>query len=108
MSPAGLLPIKRPRLKVIDAGYLENSRVGLLFEWLHRHREWLADNTSGIALIQLQAYSPGLRQEYKHGVLTTAATAQFRTALDQIGRGMGAAVRPDPGIRDGKAGCDAR
>ncbi len=105
VSPAVLLPFQWPRLKVIDAGYLENYGVGFLFDWLHRHRRWLAENTGGIALIQIRAYSPGLREEYKLGVSATTKANEpttSSTVIDRIGTGMEWLFAPIEGFATAK------
>jgi hypothetical protein len=55
VTPAVNLPTN-PARRVVDAGYKENYGVELAAEWLKRHPRWLAENTSGVILIQLRAY----------------------------------------------------
>jgi hypothetical protein len=58
VTPAVKLPTNPPR-RVIDAGYRENYGVDLAAEWIKKHHRWLADNTSGVILIQIRAYPQG-------------------------------------------------
>jgi hypothetical protein len=55
VTPAVNLPTK-PLRRVVDAGYLDNYGVGLVADWLMRHRDWLKKNTSRVILIQIRAY----------------------------------------------------
>jgi hypothetical protein len=53
MSPASALPTS-PRVRVVDAGYYDNYGVDLAVQWLHAHREWVRECTSGVVLIQIR------------------------------------------------------
>ena len=55
-SPAVNLPTKPPR-RLVDAGYYDNYGVNLSANWAYHHRDWIEKNTSGVALIQIHAYS---------------------------------------------------
>jgi hypothetical protein len=54
-SPAVSLPTDPPR-RVVDAGYYDNYGVDLATSWAYEHQDWIRDNTSGLALIQIRAY----------------------------------------------------
>lgn len=56
ISPAVSLPT-RPARSIVDAGYYDNYGVDLAVSWLERHRLWLERNTSGVALIQIRAFT---------------------------------------------------
>ena len=56
VSPAVSLPTDPPR-RVVDAGYYDNYGVDLATAWIYHNRDWLEENTSGVALIQIRAYS---------------------------------------------------
>ncbi|QRK10143.1 patatin-like phospholipase family protein [Archangium violaceum] len=53
VSPASALPTS-PRVRVVDAGYYDNYGVDLAVLWLHTHREWVRECTSGVVLIQIR------------------------------------------------------
>jgi hypothetical protein len=53
MSPASALPTA-PRVRVVDAGYYDNYGVDLAALWLHSHRDWVRECTSGVVLIQIR------------------------------------------------------
>jgi hypothetical protein len=53
VSPAGALPTS-PRVRVVDAGYYDNYGVDLAVMWLHAHREWVRECTSGVVLVQIR------------------------------------------------------
>jgi hypothetical protein len=53
MSPASALPTS-PSVRVVDAGYYDNYGVDLAVQWLHAHREWVRECTSGVVLIQIR------------------------------------------------------
>jgi hypothetical protein len=53
MSPASALPTE-PRVRVVDAGYYDNYGVDLSAMWLHTHRDWVRECTSGVVLIQIR------------------------------------------------------
>jgi hypothetical protein len=53
VSPASALPTE-PRVRVVDAGYYDNYGVDLAALWLHTHREWVRECTSGVLLIQIR------------------------------------------------------
>jgi predicted acylesterase/phospholipase RssA len=55
-SPAVSLPTTPP-LRVVDAGYYDNYGVNLAAAWAYQNRDWIFANTSGVALIQIYAYS---------------------------------------------------
>ncbi len=54
ISPAVSLPIEPPR-RVVDAGYFDDYGVDLAATWAYLNREWIAENTSGLGLIQIRA-----------------------------------------------------
>ena len=54
-SPAVSLPFDPPR-RVVNAGYYDNYGVDLATSWIYVHQEWIRENTSGVALIQIRAY----------------------------------------------------
>lgn len=56
ISPAVSLPTAPP-LRVVDAGYYDNYGIDLVTTWLEGNREWLAHHTSGVALIQVRAFT---------------------------------------------------
>lgn len=41
-----------PRLRVVDAGYYDESGVDLACLWIFRHRKWLKAKTAGVVLVQ--------------------------------------------------------
>jgi hypothetical protein len=56
ISPAVSLPTDPPR-RLVDAGYYDNYGVDLAAAWAYAHRDWILENTSGLALIQIHAYA---------------------------------------------------
>jgi len=55
VTPAVSLPT-RPVRRVADAGYVDNYGIRLATAWIRQHKDWLAENTSGVALVQIRAY----------------------------------------------------
>lgn len=57
VSPAVSLPTK-PTRRVVDAGYYDNYGVSVAASWLLLDgvRKWLTENTSGVIVIQINAY----------------------------------------------------
>ncbi len=53
VSPAVNLPTIPPR-RIVDAGYYDNYGVQIAASWIHANLEWLAENTSGVTLIQIR------------------------------------------------------
>jgi hypothetical protein len=53
VTPATNLPTN-PTYRVVDAGYFDNYGVDVAANWIYQHRQWLAANTSGVALIQIR------------------------------------------------------
>ncbi len=53
VSPASSLPTEPP-VRIVDAGYYDNYGVDLAALWLHTHREWVRECTSGVLLIQIR------------------------------------------------------
>ena len=53
VSPAVNLPTVPPR-RVVDAGYYDNYGVQVASAWIRQNLDWLLDNTSGVALIQIR------------------------------------------------------
>lgn len=54
-SPAVSLPTTPPR-RVVDAGYYDNYGVDLAAVWAYTNQEFIRNETSGVALIQIRAY----------------------------------------------------
>ena len=55
--PPAVLPKARvggrdEELRLVDAGYYDEQGANLAALWLWEHREWIAQNTSGVALLQ--------------------------------------------------------
>ncbi|MGA7497254.1 MAG: tetratricopeptide repeat protein, partial [Isosphaeraceae bacterium] len=63
ITPVLPLPVKSPRIRAADAGYLENYGVELAAAWIERNREWLVEETGGVTLIEIRAYTEKLKQE---------------------------------------------
>jgi hypothetical protein len=55
VTPAGVLPTDSPR-QVVDAGYYDNYGVDLASALIFAHREWIAQNTAGVLLVQIRAF----------------------------------------------------
>jgi hypothetical protein len=55
ITPTGILPTVTPR-QVVDAGYYDNYGVDLATGLLFANRSWLAENTSGVLLVQIRAF----------------------------------------------------
>lgn len=56
VSPAVSLPTRPPR-RVVDAGYYDNFGVDVASMWIIHHRRWILENTSGVVLVQVRAFS---------------------------------------------------
>jgi hypothetical protein len=53
VSPSVSLPCDPPR-RVFDAGVYDNYGVQVATAWIQKNLEWLRDNTSGVALVQIR------------------------------------------------------
>lgn len=53
ITPAAELPLL-PRRHIVDGGYYDNYGVSTAAVWIADHAQWLAANTSGVALIQIR------------------------------------------------------
>ena len=53
ISPASELPLV-PRRHIVDAGYYDNYGVSTAAVWIAEHSQWIAQNTSGVVLIQIR------------------------------------------------------
>ena len=56
--PAVSLPTDPPA-RIVDAGYYDNFGVNLAAAWAYANRKWIIANTSGLALIQINAFPRG-------------------------------------------------
>ena len=55
VTPTGVLPTDSPR-QVVDAGYYDNYGVDLATALIFAHRDWIANNTAGVLLVQIRAF----------------------------------------------------
>ena len=55
VTPTGVLPTDSPR-QVVDAAYYDNYGVDLASALIFAHREWIAQNTAGVLLVQIRAF----------------------------------------------------
>jgi predicted acylesterase/phospholipase RssA len=53
VAPPVSLPTSPPR-RVVDAGYYDNYGINLAAKWLTEYRHWLAENTSGVLVVQIR------------------------------------------------------
>ena len=53
LSPAVNLPSRPPR-RIVDAGYYDNYGVQVAASWIYQNFDWLAENTSGVLLLQIR------------------------------------------------------
>ena len=53
VSPAVNLPTIPPR-RVVDAGYYDNYGIQVAAAWVRQNRDWLAEHTSGVLLLQIR------------------------------------------------------
>ena len=105
VSPAVNLPTDPPR-RVVDAGYYDNYGIQVASSWLHRNRQWLARNTSGVLLVQIRDSSsvrdrldvddaePSFLTSFTQGFVVTSpidavakaryTTASFRNDADVV------------------------
>jgi hypothetical protein len=67
VSPAADLPME-PRRRVVDAGYYDNYGVDVAASWAYQYRAWLAENTSGVVLIQVRDAMSERRRLYAEPV----------------------------------------
>jgi hypothetical protein len=56
VSPAVSIPVTAPR-RIVDAGYFDNTGVSVASSWLYNYREWIADNCSGVVIIQIRDFT---------------------------------------------------
>ena len=63
ITPVLPLPVTNPRICAADAGYLENYGVELAAAWIERNQEWLKDQTGGVTLIEIRAYTQELKKK---------------------------------------------
>jgi hypothetical protein len=53
VSPAVNLPTDPPR-RVVDAGSYDNYGIQIASAWIRRNNAWLAENISGVVLVQIR------------------------------------------------------
>lgn len=53
VMPMVTLP-STPAIEVMDAGYRDNYGIRLAIKYIYSYREWIANNTSGVVLIQIR------------------------------------------------------
>jgi hypothetical protein len=53
LSPAVSLPTNPPR-RIVDAGYYDNTGVGVAAAWLYHHADWIIKECSGVVVIQIR------------------------------------------------------
>jgi hypothetical protein len=100
-SPAVSLPTEPPR-RLVDAGYYDNYGVNLAAAWAYHHREWVLENTSGLALIELHAYATleAKRNGLVIGRPADNAAARFFAKLRQSVQGLTSPVEAAISARD--------
>ncbi len=84
-----------PRRRLVDAGYYDNYGVNLAANWAYNHRDWIVENTSGLALIQLHAYETRTAKRNAFVVVERATNVRARL-FHRFNRGFGWAT--DPGV----------
>ncbi|HEX7831217.1 MAG TPA: patatin-like phospholipase family protein, partial [Thermoanaerobaculia bacterium] len=67
VSPASELPTEELR-RIGDAGYFDNYGGFVTSAWIEKNRDWLANNTSGILVIQIRDST------FSHGVRSVASS----------------------------------
>jgi hypothetical protein len=86
-SPAASLPTN-PRRRIVDAGYYDNYGVSLAASWLFSgsHRQWILDNGSGVALIQIRdgIYSTERKLERFPEDRDNAVTTPISRGLEEL------------------------
>jgi hypothetical protein len=102
VTPTGTLPTVTPR-QVVDAGYYDNYGVDLATGLLFANRAWLAENTSGVLLIQVRAF----RNEKQLKVLDQPILAEglvntASTVMNVLERGFRWITSPVNGLAEAR------
>jgi predicted acylesterase/phospholipase RssA len=88
VSPAVNLPTDPPR-RVVDAGYYDNYGIQIATSWIRRNSLWLAQNTSGVLLVQIRDSSSDRdrldEDDAEPGVLSSAFQF-FSSPIDAIAK----------------------
>ena len=64
-SPRAAAAREKPQDPRADAGYVENYGVELAVAWIEHNQEWLVENTGGVTLIEIRAYTQELKAEHE-------------------------------------------
>ncbi len=102
LSPAVSLPTKGPR-RVVDAGYYDNTGVSVAAAWLFEYRQWIADNCSGVVIVQVRDFAS--HRENRHVSLPAAEGGSFLPGLTGVlsavdhARSASASYRNDDDLR---------
>ena len=89
ISPAVSLPVDPPR-RLVDAGYYDNYGVNLAMSWAYLNRNWIAENTSGLGLIQLRAFESEVVRKELWGSKRLQSNGLFANLI----RGVGGLTAP--------------
>lgn len=81
VSPAVSLPTKAPR-RVVDAGYFDNTGVSVAAAWLNEHRKWVAEECSGVVIIQIRDFAS--HQENRNLSYPLASGGSFLPGLTGV------------------------
>ena len=86
LPPAILPKVKvgerEEELRLVDAGYYDEQGANLAALWLWEHREWIAENTRGVALIQTR--DARYKEEDRQPSLTDRAVTIVRRGFFDI------------------------
>jgi hypothetical protein len=77
ITPVVTLP-SEPPMRAMDAGVRDNYGYRVTLAFLHSHRDWIAENTSGVVIIQL-------RDTPRRTEIKPSSASMFARFLDPVG-----------------------
>ena len=101
VTPTGLLPTDSPR-QVVDAGYYDNYGVDLASALIFANRDWIADNTSGVLLVQIRVPNEKQLKVLDQPVLSQGLVKTASNADQHPARGIRWLTSPVTGLAEAR------
>ena len=102
VTPTGVLPTDSPR-QVVDAAYYDNYGVDLASALIFAHREWIAQNTAGVLLVQIRAFhNEMLLKVLDQPILSEGLVNTASNVTNILARGIRWLTSPVTGIAEAR------
>ena len=102
VTPTGVLPTDSPR-QVVDAAYYDNYGVDLASALIFAHREWIAQNTAGVLLVQIRAFhNEMLLKVLDQPILSEGLVNTASNVTNILARGIRQLTSPVTGIAEAR------